>query len=332
MKVLVLLCLFLGVEGQSSCIHEPQNASCANYLYPSSNSTADIKSLCSMMSMVGCEIHTLCSSGKLQSQKYCQPFSILADICAADGMGKMPSCSNYVSLCSKGSVVKQCATQHAIPEMVTTSIAKEDVLSMCNQMSMKGCEQCTTLTSCPTPLETLSTLCREMDMRQCAGYKDMCQATGSELQYLCSTSSPDQPPMMRMYFHTGIKDYILFESAVPSSNFGFAVACLCCIVLGVLSTLARIWRQHAMSSLSPASMIPLRESLGGFGGRKFCWKQNCAEAGFSVLIVTVDYSLMLLSMTFNVGIFLSVITGFALGKLFFSHRLSGKENTSHCSS
>ena len=34
---------------------------------------------------------------------------------------------------------------------------------------------------------------------------------------ICSGASPDQPPIMRMYFHQSVKDYILFQFAVPQT-------------------------------------------------------------------------------------------------------------------
>ena len=63
-------------------------------------------------------------------------------------------------------------------------------------------------------LATYSKLCKAMpDMSQCAAWKTMCVNIPD--WNICSYSGADSPPEMRMYFHTGILDYILFKEWVP---------------------------------------------------------------------------------------------------------------------
>ncbi len=47
--------------------------------------------------------------------------------------------------------------------------------------------------------------------------------------------------------------------------------------------------------------------------------RNAARAALALVTVTLDYALMLISMTFNVGLFLAVVGGLALGVLLFGH-------------
>ena len=50
--------------------------------------------------------------------------------------------------------------------------------------------------------------------------------------------------------------------------------------------------------------------------------RNALRAGFTVVIVFLDYMLMLIVMTFNVGIIVAAVLGFELGALLFGERVA----------
>ena len=49
------------------------------------------------------------------------------------------------------------------------------------------------------------------------------------------------------------------------------------------------------------------------------WKRNAFRAALTLLTSTFENALMLVAMTFNVGIFFCLILGYALGALLFGH-------------
>jgi hypothetical protein len=58
--------------------------------------------------MVGCSLWQQCSSGAA-SGTFCQPFSVLGSICAANSA--VDGCGRWAALCTTpGSVVRQCLT------------------------------------------------------------------------------------------------------------------------------------------------------------------------------------------------------------------------------
>jgi hypothetical protein len=81
-------------------------------------------------------VQTLCENPKKASGKYCEPFSILADGCT--DMPKMSGCEDYTSMCSAGSVIKECTEYPPIPGLPTTSDLNAYIKSICDEMNMEG--------------------------------------------------------------------------------------------------------------------------------------------------------------------------------------------------
>ena len=79
----------------------------------------------------------------------------------------------------------------------------------------------------------------------------------------------------------------------------------------------------ATGSLSSSLDVP----ISGGSGRGAWWlkrdrglaQRNAARAAFTMVIVFLDYMLMLVVMTFNLGLIISAILGFGLGALLFGH-------------
>jgi len=315
---------------QVNCLDEPSNAACMSYMYPDANSTADMNSLCMMMDfMSGCTIRNICSENHdYHSDPYCEAFSLLADACASD-MPDMGGCGSYVALCSPAdSVVHQCDMYPPIPGLPTTSQANEAIKSLCVQHYMAGCEKCVDnggYMDCDL-LSVYSEICLGMpDMADCAQWNVMCEAipTWSEL---CPSTVVDQPPIMKMYFHTGIVDYILFQSWVPRTDGQYAAAVIGIILLGIIfeglqsfrALMEFKWKYPSPQSVSEGEIEPLNgnQLTLSFGGPFQLWL-DLQRAVIYVAEVFIGYCLMLIAMTFNVGLFLAVLAGLFVGHFTF---------------
>lgn len=212
--------------------------------------------------------------------------------------------------------------------------------------SMSGCATCaipsasSSYANCDL-ISTYSSLCLQMPyMDQCQAYKSMCAQTPS-LSW-CSSSSPlASAPEMQMFFHTGIQDYILFQSWVPRSVGQYISACIGLLLLALtyeaLQTYVLIleagWRKDSIRS----KQIDLTGSSFGFSAKEvdvgtirsishFAGLSNglsgfriaLSRGGLRFISASLGYLLMLVAMTFNVGLILSVLIGFSLGTVFFA--------------
>jgi hypothetical protein len=91
--------------------------------------------------------------------RFCAPFSLLGDICAAD-MLDMRGCEGYVSLCgNESSVIGQCISEGPIKHVLLSGETVRAVLDMCGTHAMPECAQCPSRFKCPDPLSTLSAMC-----------------------------------------------------------------------------------------------------------------------------------------------------------------------------
>ena len=125
---LLSLALFLAVPRQASCADCLSNQTpCERtYIYPVSNSTADVVKNCEMMPwMVGCSVWGACLAGHMSSSSpYCDPFSILGDICTDGGMSGMVGCKTWMKLCETDSGTDQCQLLPPIPKVVDTTASQ----------------------------------------------------------------------------------------------------------------------------------------------------------------------------------------------------------------
>jgi hypothetical protein len=315
------------------CVANPTSPLCANYNWPAANASDSIGSLCEMMPwMNGCTVRRLCASGAVDSAQFCSPYSLVADVCVADpGMSRMHGCGAMNALCHgpNGTVVKQCSSDTfkplvSIPGSMET---RQAVLDMCAHMSMPGCDKCTSATACDEPLLALSTVCLSMEMSQCKPFYTMCDAlrlrTADNWTALCP--SPNEEPMMRMYFHASLADYVLFYEWVPRTTLQYAFTCVAIVALAQLSALLKIGRrravvrlqQHQRRSHSHSSGSGTTAALATDDTVPMIAPQDNAKASrklaptsvpmrlllasFAFVIVAIDYALMLIAMTFNVG-------------------------------
>ncbi|EGG19041.1 hypothetical protein DFA_02284 [Cavenderia fasciculata] len=346
----------LSVDAQVNCIATPNDSSCVNYQYPVSNVTQDINGLCMDMDFMPlCSVQKECNSIDSQTG-VCYPFSILADGCQYDMPG-MKDCSNYNQLCSNTSVVKECTERQAIAGLPKTTQLSQYIYSICTSMSMDACSQCTipaTSSSMITTCDLLSvytSLCQQMpDMSECASWKTMCQngaVLGSSVlsEAYCEAPIGEQIPLMRMFFHTGILDYILFETWVPRSKGQFAgywfLIFFGAIVFECEKTLRSIlekrWEAEkqrqkdlTMSDSTPTDTVSI--SQGFFKGDypKFNPKIDILRGFLHGFELTLSYLLMLVAMTFNVALFFAVIAGTVVGNILVGRYRSFKPKVTCC--
>ncbi|KAJ3052027.1 hypothetical protein HK097_006976 [Rhizophlyctis rosea] len=328
---------------------------------PNANITASLDSLCSQMpGMPGCTLRTTCSSSPSSiPQEYCTSFSLLADICAAD-MPNMSDCLSYQSVCKNSTTSSQCTgpSLSPIPSLPSTAQTTRQISSICTEMDMDGCDRCTirpnaTYAECDL-LGTYSHLCKAMPgMRQCAEWKQLCSITPS-LSF-CSINSASDPVEMRMYFHTGIRDYILFFSWVPQNTAQYIGAVIGSILLGIVyeafqvanltlqrrrekvlitsdpatgisqtisvSSTSAVGKRSSRSSLpttssSSENLTPSQPTITPVNPAKSNSYHliSALIRGLSRIIsATLAYLMMLVVMTYNVGLCIAIVVGLGIG-------------------
>ncbi|KAG0319849.1 hypothetical protein BGZ99_004883 [Dissophora globulifera] len=355
------------------CLVTPSDPSCVAFELPAATTKAALDDLCAQMPyMPGCSLYKSCQASS-KTDQWCMPFSILADICAVDMPG-MQGCQSYVSLCGPGGSTNKtmvsrpavCDKSPMIASFPTTKNASALVIDICTEMDMAGCERCPKpppgayAADCDT-LSTYAILCKAMpDMHQCASWKSMCSPTSdtSSLNFQSSeyctagVGSPDMnPPAMRMYFHTGFADYVLFEKWVPRNQGQFVGTWFALFFLTLLfqaiqtyhNGLEGLWAEELARHADDASKTNSSVSLMGLDTNSdarsssillhwiHIWrqpwtlkegKQNVIRALLTFVETTLGYSLMLVTMTFNVGLFFAVIAGFTVGSVMFSRQKS----------
>jgi len=193
-----------------TCVINPSNSSCINYKLPSEEVENDIDGICSNMeNMYGCSINKICLEDNDKTGIYCKRFSILKELCT--DMTMKIYCNDYEQMCRNGTVVNECNTK-VLPIPNSQSITNL-IHSICSDMYMPGCEKCSGNGMAPCEvLIVYSQLCQSMpNMKQCLEWHSICSLVPN--WSICYQNIP--PPEMRMYFHTSIEDYVLFEQWVP---------------------------------------------------------------------------------------------------------------------
>jgi len=312
---LILSSFFISVY--SDCISDPTTSDCRPFILPSSNVENDLNKLCkSMPGMPGCSLNSLCTAqASLSTEPFCDKFSVLGQICK--DMPEMNGCEDYVSMCKPGSIVQQCTTTSPLANLPTTMGTSNNIKSICKEMDMDGCSECAGSKAGTCDLISVySQLCKAMpDMTQCADWLSLCpgfkSGTPSALPY-CAVDGADSPPQMRMYFHTGFRDYVLFKEWVPTTGPQYASTVIAIIFMGIFYELILTIRGHVELDWTAKSSSKLTE----YSAQQF--KIDSMRAGFQFVESSLAYLLMLVSMTFNVGLFLAVIAGITLGTLVFA--------------
>jgi solute carrier family 31 (copper transporter), member 1 len=169
---------------------------------------------------------------------------------------------------------------------------------------------------------------------------------------ICGQSSDSElGPYMRMYFHTGLVEYVLFKGWVPRTGWQYALSWIFVAFITIFGLFLKSCRHHYDQMLrqkeverSSQEEHPLLAKIAVanksvnpnvfravFPQRKH-FKVNAIRMLYVIPIVTIDFLVMLVAMTFNVGLFIAVVTGYALGTLLFGHGLEFLDNELDCCS
>ena len=278
-SVLLLAVCVRGYIPSKSCFQDPSQVSCgdADIYYPSEDVQADVATICAMLpAAAGCSVRRMCDAG-LASGTYCQPWSLLADVCGGAGGGEAvghANCKGYEMLCNvTKTVVKQCASRPAVPGLVPARIAQDSVAGLCAMMpDMQACSECAgaqgSFSSCPDPLLSYASICLSMQMDGCEAWRSMCATAPEGLAPFCGAAEEAScSGVMQMYFHTGMHDFVLFKSWVPCTPQRYAGACLFAVGLSVFVAFLKAVRvriEHRFLRVSVAR--EQRKAAGGGGG------------------------------------------------------------------
>jgi len=295
-------------KAQNPCITNPLNSSCATYQPNPATITAESNALCmgGMADMPGCTVKALCQSKNYKSQ-YCDSFSIYKDICVGT-MSGMPNCSIYTSMCREDSVVQECNTPFLpLPDSETL----QSYIDQICEMNMAPCAECKA-SSCEY-LQVYSELCMSMpDMANCTDWRSMCKLIPD--WSLCSQEA-SLIPIMRMFFHWGKVDYVLFEKWVPYNDATYAAAWVGTLVFTILWEVLKLFRSRLEKRWSDDGYVSIN-GPGVFNGEaQFSAKKDITRAIFHTVELAWGFLVMLIVMTYNIGLCFAVLAGAFIGSL-----------------
>ena len=315
--------------GNLDCPRTPSNPACTNYRI--ANPAGVVKDMCDMMdNMPACSVKgRVCTQKKFSSSPYCTDSSLMADVCTDMTMG-VTGCVDYVDMCVSGSVVAECSEVSLKTVLPTYSEAKGYVTGICSSMSMSDCNTCKSGAqgdSCDY-LTVYSNLCMAMpSMTQCSAWSKFCKAV-PDWPY-CSIGESGIPEM-RMYFHMGMIDYVLFKGWVPRNGVQYAFTWIGIAVAGVLLEAIKFFRakmekrwleNHSHLFVTINTHHDTEETAARPETQPWHWKVDLPRSILATVELGWGYMLMLVAMTFNVGLFLAVLFGCFLGTLIFGRFL-----------
>ncbi|KAL2915884.1 hypothetical protein HK105_204585 [Polyrhizophydium stewartii] len=297
---------------------------------------ASLSQLCAASStqhLAACSLKTSC---KTTTTGACADATLLATACETDAAvaASSSACAPVTAACPSGA--SSSALCAPVPALPSTLELQQRIFVICKVMNMDGCNKCaapatnTTVASCDV-MAVYSQLCHAMpDMSSCTPYNTMCaqsplpnalapfcpSAAGSTDSTLPSAFD-ETAPLMQMFLHTGINDYVLFKSFVPRNNgqyFGALVFSFALAVLYHAISAFRKWRLAAFAAQARA--------LAASGNKNRKWSprteiQQLEKAVTRAVEVFVSYMLMLIVMAFNVGLIFAVIVGVLVGSYIF---------------
>lgn len=122
-----------------------------------------------------------------------------------------------------------------------------------------------------------------------------------------------------MSFEGSSEVMVLFSWWSTRTSTQYAVCCLVCVVFGFVSIALKVLRRKSEHQLMEAEERGEPTLILG----SFPIFHNAVRGTVAFLNYAWDYMLMLVAMTFNVGVFLSVLGGIALGFVLIGQYLEG---------
>jgi len=279
-------------------------------------------------------VNNICMNSKYKDGMYCRSrFSVYKELCT--DMPGMANCTSYKSMCmTNQSFVQECNAP-ALP-LPSSADTLTEINSICSTMSMAACSKCSsTQFAMGLPCEVLqvySDLCVNMpNMQECAKWQAICNLV------------PDWPickagttlgPIMRMYFHTDYWDYVLFEQWVPSTSGYYAGTWFLVMLFAVLFEFFKLYRTNMERKwaikIDPEESQSLTLNGGSFSFPHFRPQVDFARAILHFVEVAWGLLIMLVVMTFNLGLFFAVCVGGFFGMLFVGRFLKYEPAASSC--
>ncbi|KAL3871971.1 hypothetical protein ACJMK2_039943 [Sinanodonta woodiana] len=147
-----------------------------------------------------------------------------------------------------------------------------------------------------------------------------------------NNSGPCDSMGMMMFFHTGKCEYILFEALRTTSDGQMVGACIAMFILGALYEGLKVFREYLLqraltssytigfhsSSSQDAIVAAGNKTVGTHMLSKSHFIQTCLHT----VQVFISYCLMLVFMTYNAWLCLSIILGAGFGYFIFGWRKS----------
>jgi len=165
---------------------------------------------------------------------------------------------------------------------------------------------------------------------------------GMDHSQMGSTGMPPMDHMMKMYFHTGYNDIVLFENWVMSDIWSLLATCFGFFVLGILYEGLKAYREHLIkahiyTARNNVSIVGSDSPMNGINDRsdtlprptnnrrcpfsRIMW--SCPHIVQTILHVVqgaLGYALMLAFMAFNVWLCLAILLGSGAGYFIFCWR------------
>jgi len=311
-----------------TCILNPSASNCSNFMLPNSFVEEGIESVCSQInnSMPGCTVYSICQQYSYSSSQYCQSFRIYKELCEDV---PMTGCEDFTSMCTSNSSVQECQLE-ILPIPNTTEIIKL-ITSICKEMNMDACSECPYAKSpysCDL-LTTYSNLCEVMsDMSQCSSWNQYCKLVPS--WPICSPNTTDGDPMMRMYFHWGVEDYVLFHGWVPTTSAQYFGTLVAVAFMGFFTHVIKLLKCYCEPRWKHPTI--LQDEPRSFFSVPFQPRVDFERAVIQTLEVVWSFIVMLIIMNFNVGIFLTLCFGILLGNILLGRFVKQNSESSSCCS
>lgn len=137
-------------------------------------------------------------------------------------------------------------------------------------------------------------------------------------------------PGMKMYFHTGVKEYVLFKDCFTTSEGALFAACVVMFVAGIMYEGIKflremllqksLQRQMSTTYIDPKTPASSQEQIvvqTGNSMSRILSSSHLIQTLLHVVQVFVSYCLMLVFMTYNVWLCLAVILGAGAGYFIF---------------
>ncbi|XP_055379727.1 high affinity copper uptake protein 1 [Condylostylus longicornis] len=149
---------------------------------------------------------------------------------------------------------------------------------------------------------------------------------------------------MKMYFHAGTRERILWEGWKTESDLQFGLSCLALIAVSFLYEGLRYIRERFYHKVAKDEALKLMQMQNGQGccagalphvertiTSQIFNKSHAIQTILHVIQITVSYLLMLVFMTFNYWLCLSVLIGCTLGYFCFGWiKQNAIDSNDHC--